>query len=42
MENICYTIKVLDSEIPKHMLADVAIEAAENIPLDDDEGYQAL
>ena len=42
MENVCYVIKVRGSEIPKHMLADVAIaESTENmIILDDDEGYQ--
>ncbi|XP_043686312.1 translin-associated protein X [Vespula pensylvanica] len=40
MENVCYTIKVRGSEIPKHMLADVAIIAAEDYMGDEDEGYQ--
>jgi len=40
MENVCYTIRVRGSEIPKHMLADVAIVASEDYPGDDDEGYQ--
>lgn len=40
MENICYTIRVRGSEVPKHMLADVAIVASEDYPGDDDEGYQ--
>ncbi|XP_015189562.1 PREDICTED: translin-associated protein X [Polistes dominula] len=40
MENVCYTIKVRGSEIPKHMLADVAIGAAEDYMADEDEGYQ--
>ncbi|KAJ8672793.1 hypothetical protein QAD02_004053 [Eretmocerus hayati] len=40
MENVCYMIRVRGSEIPKHMLADVAISAAENVNVDDDEGYQ--
>lgn len=42
MENACYTIKVRGSEIPKHMLADVAIVAAEEYTAEDDEGYQAF
>lgn len=42
MENACYTIKVRGSEIPKHMLADVAIAAAEEYATEDDEGYQAF
>ncbi|XP_011697151.1 PREDICTED: translin-associated protein X isoform X1 [Wasmannia auropunctata] len=42
MENACYTIKVRGSEIPKHMLADVAIAAAEKYATEDDEGYQAF
>lgn len=41
MENVCYTVKVRGSEIPKHMLAEVAIGAAEDYPTEDDEGYQA-
>ncbi|XP_074103655.1 translin associated factor X [Cotesia typhae] len=41
MENVCYTIKVRGSEMPKHMLADAAIASVENYPPDDDEGYQA-
>lgn len=40
MENVCYTIKVRGSEIPKHMLADVAIVAMEEYMHDKDEGYQ--
>ncbi|XP_014296808.1 translin-associated protein X [Microplitis demolitor] len=40
MENVCYTIKVRGSEMPKHMLADVAIATVESYPPDDDEGYQ--
>lgn len=40
MENVCYMIKVRGSEIPKHMLADVAIGETDDINLDDDEGYQ--
>lgn len=39
MENVCYTIKVRGSEIPKHMLADVATIAAEDVNMEDDEGY---
>lgn len=40
IENVCYTIKIRGSEIPKHMLASVAIaDVEENI--DDDEGYNA-
>ncbi|XP_066593198.1 translin-associated protein X [Prorops nasuta] len=39
MENVCYTIKVRGSEIPKHRLADVAIVATEEYNADD-EGYQ--
>ncbi|XP_017890118.1 translin-associated protein X [Ceratina calcarata] len=35
IENVCYTIKVRGSEIPKHILVDVAIEDIES-----DEGYQ--
>ncbi|KAL0105360.1 hypothetical protein PUN28_016785 [Cardiocondyla obscurior] len=42
MENACYTIKVRGSEIPKHMLVDVAIAAAEEYAAEDDEGYQAF
>ncbi|TGZ51541.1 translin-associated protein X [Temnothorax longispinosus] len=42
MENACYTIKVRGSEIPKHMLADMAIAAAEEYATEDDEGYQAF
>lgn len=42
MENACYTIKVRGSEIPKHMLADMAIAAAEDYAAEDDEGYQAF
>lgn len=42
MENACYTIKVRGSEIPKHMLVDVAIAAAEDYTTEDDEGYQAF
>ncbi|XP_012222163.1 translin-associated protein X [Linepithema humile] len=42
MENACYTIKVRGSEIPKHMLADVAIVVAEEYTAEDDEGYQAF
>lgn len=43
MENTCYTIKVRGSEIPKHMLADVAIRGAtEEYTADEDEGYQAF
>ncbi|XP_015587724.1 translin-associated protein X [Cephus cinctus] len=40
MENVCYTIRVRGSEIPKHMLADVAIVATEEFAAEDDEGYQ--
>ena len=36
MENVCYTIKVRGSEIPKHILVDVATEKY----ADSDEGYQ--
>ncbi|XP_014473176.1 PREDICTED: translin-associated protein X [Dinoponera quadriceps] len=43
MEKTCYTIKVRGSEIPKHMLADVAIRGtAEDYTTEDDEGYQAF
>ncbi|XP_011872247.1 PREDICTED: translin-associated protein X [Vollenhovia emeryi] len=42
MENACYTIKVRGSEIPKHMLVDMAIAAAEEYATEDDEGYQAF
>ncbi|XP_012522793.2 translin-associated protein X [Monomorium pharaonis] len=42
MENACYTIKVRGSEIPKHMLVDMAIAAAEDYVTEDDEGYQAF
>jgi len=42
MENACYTIKVRGSEVPKHILADVAIAAAEEYVTEDDEGYQAF
>ncbi|XP_012149958.1 translin associated factor X [Megachile rotundata] len=37
MENVCYTIKVRGSEIPKHILVDVATEEY----AESDEGYQA-
>lgn len=40
IENVCYTIKIRGSEIPKHMLATVAIADAEENAVDDDEGYQ--
>lgn len=40
MENVCYTIRVRGSEIPKHMLANVAIVAPEDYVTEDDEGYQ--
>lgn len=40
MENVCYTIKVRGSEIPKHMLADMASIRTEDISMEDDEGYQ--
>ncbi|XP_012276254.1 translin-associated protein X [Orussus abietinus] len=40
MENVCYTIKVRGSEIPKYMLADMAIVATEEYTSYDDEGYQ--
>ena len=40
IENVCYTIKIRGSEIPKHMLATVAIADAEEPAADDDEGYQ--
>ncbi|XP_058801884.1 translin-associated protein X [Phymastichus coffea] len=41
MENVCYTIKVRGSEVPKHMLADVAVMSCTgDTSLDDDEGYQ--
>jgi len=40
MENVCYMVKVRGSEIPKHMLADVAIVASEGINIEEDEGYQ--
>lgn len=40
MENVCYTVKVRGSEIPKHMLADVAIGASNEYAAEDDEGYQ--
>ncbi|XP_053984862.1 translin-associated protein X [Hylaeus anthracinus] len=36
MENVCYTIKVRGSEIPKHILVDVATEEY----AESDEGYQ--
>ncbi|KZC06382.1 Translin-associated protein X, partial [Dufourea novaeangliae] len=36
MENVCYTIKVRGSEIPKHILVDVATENY----AESDEGYQ--
>ncbi|XP_046629004.1 translin-associated protein X [Neodiprion virginianus] len=39
MENVCYTVKVRGSEIPKHMLADVAIGASNEYAAEDDEGY---
>lgn len=41
MENVCYMIKVRGSEIPKHMLADVAFSAGDDMNMEDDEGYQA-
>ncbi|KAF3427100.1 hypothetical protein E2986_11175 [Frieseomelitta varia] len=37
IESVCYTIKVRGSEIPKHLLVDVATEEY----ADSDEGYQA-
>ncbi|XP_033324130.1 translin associated factor X [Megalopta genalis] len=37
IENVCYTIKVRGSEIPKHILIDVATKNYE----ENDEGYQA-
>lgn len=38
IENVCYTIKIRGSEIPRHMLASVAIaQTEENI--DEDEGF---
>lgn len=40
MENVCYTIKVRGSEVPDHMLADVAMSSGGDQQLDDDEGYQ--
>lgn len=40
MENVCYTIRVRGSEIPKHMLADVAAIRTEDMQMEDDEGYQ--
>lgn len=36
MENVCYTIKIRGSEIPKHILVDVATEEY----IESDEGYQ--
>ncbi|XP_076164427.1 translin associated factor X [Ptiloglossa arizonensis] len=36
IENVCYTIKVRGSEIPKHILADIALEEY----AESDEGYQ--
>ena len=39
IENVCYTIKIRGSEIPKHMLATVAIADVEENAVDDDEGY---
>ncbi|XP_015118232.1 translin-associated protein X [Diachasma alloeum] len=42
IENVCYMIKVRGSEIPKHMLAEVAISAGEEYPTEDDEGYQGF
>ncbi|XP_011312693.1 translin-associated protein X [Fopius arisanus] len=42
MENVCYMIRVRGSEIPKHMLAEVAISAAGKYPTEDDEGYQGF
>lgn len=43
MEKTCYTIKVRGSEIPKHMLADVAIRGTtEEYTTEEDEGYQAF
>ncbi|KAG7204096.1 hypothetical protein KM043_001945 [Ampulex compressa] len=41
MENTCYTIKVRGAEIPKHMLADIAMVATESYDPEVDEGYQA-
>lgn len=40
MENVCYNIRVRGSEIPKHMLADVAAINSEDMVMEDDEGYQ--
>lgn len=43
MEKTCYTIKVRGSEMPKHMLAEVAIRGTtEEYTAEDDEGYQAF
>lgn len=38
IENVCYTIKVRGSEIPKHLIIDMVTEDSEH----DDEGYQAF
>lgn len=43
MEKTCYMIKVRGSEIPKHILADVATRGTtEEYIAEDDEGYQAF
>lgn len=42
IENVCYMIKVRGSEIPKHMLADVASSATDEYPDEGDEGYQGF
>lgn len=41
MEKTCYTIKVRGSEVPEHMIADVAIRGTtEDYTTEEDEGYQ--
>lgn len=40
IENVCYNIKVRGSEIPKHMLADIANASTEDYGNEEDEGYQ--
>ncbi|XP_014219153.1 translin-associated protein X [Copidosoma floridanum] len=40
MENVCYMIQVRGSEIPKHMLADVAFATSDGMNVEEDEGYQ--
>ncbi|XP_063984715.1 translin-associated protein X [Diachasmimorpha longicaudata] len=42
IENVCYLIQVRGSEIPQHMLAEVAIAAGEEYPTEDDEGYEGF